>query len=153
MIQGLDHERRNPSGLRSTVFGFPVKLFFFSPFSVQHSIILLWIACSQSHSLQTIDKKLLLASLLGLIFCEIKKAMACSSFLCSKYSFPSSVCYIYKTQPFLRCFILGAQSGQYHLPFGWLVMPTHSKWNHSILHCKTKQTQKNSPLDNKVSMA
>lgn len=33
-------------------------------------------------------------------------------------------------------FFIAVQSGQYHLPFGGCVRPTHSKWNHSTLHYK-----------------
>ena len=32
-------------------------------------------------------------------------------------------------------FLSGAQRGQYHLPFGLEVSPTHWKWNHSMGHC------------------
>ena len=35
-----------------------------------------------------------------------------------------------------RRFMTTAQSLQYHLPLGRSLIPTQSKWNHSILHCK-----------------
>ena len=37
---------------------------------------------------------------------------------------------------FLSCM----QRGQYHFPFGFVVRPTHAKWNHSIGHYNTDHT-------------
>lgn len=36
----------------------------------------------------------------------------------------------------LRLFIVVIHWGQYHLPFGGSVIPTHSQWYHSYGHCK-----------------
>jgi hypothetical protein len=53
-----------------------------------------------------------------------------------------------------RRFMTTAQSLQYHLPFGRSLIPTQSKWNHSILHCQNsisdehKHPTKESPLTN-----
>lgn len=37
----------------------------------------------------------------------------------------------------IPCFFL--QSGQYHLPLGGTIIPTHSKWNHSIRQSSPSQ--------------
>lgn len=37
----------------------------------------------------------------------------------------------------IPCFFL--QSGQYHLPLGGTIMPTHSKWNHSMRQSSPSQ--------------
>ncbi|EDS43592.1 conserved hypothetical protein [Culex quinquefasciatus] len=56
--------------------------------------------------------------------------LSCSSAACTTVALLSP-----PTPPI--CFIL--HSGQYHLPFGGIMIPTHSKWNHSMRQLSPSQ--------------
>lgn len=57
-----------------------------------------------------------------------------SSLTISRGNYQSQYSSLFCTMP---CFI--RQSGQYHLPLGGTIIPTHSKWNHSIRQSSPSQ--------------